>query len=387
MKIAIDARCLEWQRGGVSRFLVKYLELSNSYIPNQHYVLYFQNNIPNDIFLNNDKFDCKVIKGPRFLKKHRILCEQILLPFQLYRDSIDLLFAPWYTAPVLLFRTKLILCLWDISFITHPTHYNLIHQFSLGFFAKISAKKALRIITCSEFDSLQIQKYLNYSLSKILTLNLPAETKFDVKVDQSFIDFELSKLNIRPPYILSLGVIYNRRNIPTLIDAFEIVIKKHSNMNLVIIGRNATNPIFKLNDRLSFLIKCGKVKYFDYVDENFLVPLYKNATFYYCTSDVDGEAILLKEAMLSGIPILSSNMLKSATNNLGVYVEKPKDKNEVADAINYILDNQQKMIIQALNSQNWVRSITWETVIFETTNLLLNLKNKKNETNSTGSRA
>ena len=131
MKIAIDARCLEWQRGGVSRFLVKYLELQNIFLPNQKYTLYFQNKIPNDIFLKNKNFTCKIIKGPVFLKKYRILCEQILFPFHLYFDSIDLLIAPWYTAPALLQKTKLILCLWDISFLTHPKHYNLSSRISL----------------------------------------------------------------------------------------------------------------------------------------------------------------------------------------------------------------------------------------------------------------
>lgn len=383
MKIAIDARCLEWQRGGVSRFLVKYLELSNIYLPSQEYVLYFQNQIPCDTFLKNNKFECKIISGPNFLKKHRIICEQVILPFQLFFDNIELLIAPWYTAPVFLFKTKLILGLWDISFITHPGHYSLKNRISLGFFAKISVKKAIKIITCSEFDSQQIQNFLKYKESNILTLNFPAETKFNNLIEQQKIEIDLNKLNISTPYILSLGVIYNRRNIPTLIDAFEDIINNDSKIMLVIVGRNATNPKFDFEERLKSLIKSGRVKYFEFIEEQYLIPLYKGATLYYCTSDVDGEAILLKEAMLSGTPILSSNMLKIATNNFGIYVENPKDKYEVQSAINYILNNQDIIETQAKNGLNWVRQISWETAILQTTNLLSNLNIKKNERNST----
>jgi glycosyltransferase involved in cell wall biosynthesis len=377
MKIGIDARCLEWQRGGVSRFLVKYLELQHIYTPNQKYILYFQNSIPDDKFLNNANYECKIIKGPSFLKKHRILCEQILLPFQLHLDSIDLLVATWYTAPLFLLKTNLVLCLWDISFITHPKHYSLTNRISLGFFAKRAAKKAVNIITCSEFDSQQIQFFLNYDSSKILTLNFPAEKKFDCHLEYSEIKNKLKFLNLKTPYILSLGVIYNRRNIPSLIDAFEVLLKQNNDINLVIVGRNATYPYFNLDKRLKDLLITGKVKYIEYIDEKYLIPLYKGAALYYCTSDVDGEAILLKEAMLSGTPILSSNMLKLATNNLGTYVENPKNKTEIAEAINYILNNQETIRVQVKDGLNWVRQISWENVIFETTNLLFKLNTKK----------
>jgi len=374
MKIGIDARCLEWQRGGVSRFLVKYLELNNTFLPSQKYILYFQNKIPNDSFLKKNNFECKIIIGPKFLKKHRIICEQFLLPFHLYFDRVELLIAPWYTAPILLFKTKLILGLWDISFITHPSHYKLKNKISLGFFAKISARQASSIITCSEFDSLQLQKYLNYSSSKILTLNFPAENKFLLKLNESIITHDLIKLKINSPYILSLGVIYNRRNIPTLIDAFEKVIENNDNLILVIVGSNATNPKFKLNERIERLVKIGKIIYFNYIDEKYLVSLYKGALLYYCTSDVDGEAILLKEAMLSGTPILSSTMLRLATNNYGTYVNNPKDKNEVANAINFIIDNPRVIKSQVENGLQWVSQISWDEAILKTTNLINKIK-------------
>ena len=66
IKIGIDARCLEWGRGGVARYLVNVLtDWALDKDSENRYVLYFQNKIPEDDFLKSDNFELRLIKGPQ----------------------------------------------------------------------------------------------------------------------------------------------------------------------------------------------------------------------------------------------------------------------------------------------------------------------------------
>ncbi len=363
--IAIDVRCLEWQRGGVARFLIKFIEKLPLLNKGQKFILYFQNQVPQDSIFDDNQFLCKVIPGPNFLKRRRILCEQILLPIQLIKDSVDILFCPWYTAPLLNFKAKIILGAWDISYITHPKHYRLIHRFSLGFIGRLSLIYCDKVITCSRYDADQIRFYLkNRNKNKnILTLNFPAEKKFAKEIKAKDVNKVLNAIGIKKPYILSLGVIYNRRNIPALIEAVEKL--NIENLSLLIVGKNETYPKVSLSKLLQPLAKKGRIKYIKYLDESLLLPVYKGAFIYYCTSDVDGEAILLKEAMLAGTPIVSSKLLYDATNGFGIYVNDPSDSGDIASSISKAYETKDQLDHQTFAAKKWVNKISWDDAILQ----------------------
>lgn len=133
MRIGIDARCLEWNRGGVSRYLVNMLKLWPEHTVQHKFILYFQNKIPEDDFLRHPFFELKLLKGPELIKSRRIVAEQILMPGQLRKDNLDLFFATWYTSPLLYSGIKTVVAAWDISYSTHPAHYSWWNRISLGF--------------------------------------------------------------------------------------------------------------------------------------------------------------------------------------------------------------------------------------------------------------
>ena len=96
MKIGIDARCLEWGRGGVARYLINMLKIWPKITTKHHFILYFQNYIPDDDFLRNPLFHLKLLEGAKVTYvSHRIVAEQFLMPSQLKKDNLDLFFATW----------------------------------------------------------------------------------------------------------------------------------------------------------------------------------------------------------------------------------------------------------------------------------------------------
>ena len=359
IKFGIDARCLEWQRGGVSRILLSLLEQWLGYDDKIHYYLYFQNFIPEDIILKNIKITNTIINGPNILKKRRILAEQLLLPFTISKDSLDIFFSPWYTAPLLLSsRIKLFVGAWDISYSTNPRHYSFLNRISLGYFSKIACKKAFGIVTCSSFDARQIVKYYNIDASKIKILQLSANAQFNIKATKENIYSVTNKYGIEKNFLLSLGVIYNRRNIDVIIESFKIIHTKFPHKKLVIVGSNHTNPKIDIN---KLIANNSNIKHIEWVDDNELPIIYQMAEAYICTSTVDGESIMLKEATLSNTPVITSPLL---VDSIGGHCFVISDPENINSTIETLLDFYNKEISfknsQVAKAHEFLKINSWE---------------------------
>ena len=370
MRIGVDARCLEWNRGGVARYLINVLKNWSTNRDSNTYILYFQNYIPQDNFLINKKFELKLIKGPFFLKKHRILTEQLLLPFELKKDKLDTFFATWYSAPLLKGKIKTIVAAWDISYSSHPHHYSFFDRASLGIFSKWSCKNANGIITCSDYDALQIEKFYKISKEKIKTVYLSADERFSPTKDEKKINKLKEVYKLPEKFILSMGVIHNRRNVDKIIDAFESLKNDFPEFSLVVIGRNATSPRIDIERKMDKLIKEKKAIYMPWFEDEDLPSLYQSASFYICTSTVDGETLMLKEAMKCGTCVITSSLLSGTIGKNGFIISNPKNIKEISNVIKKAILSEadtKKFINKGLD---WNKRFNWKNVADESLNFI-----------------
>lgn len=363
MKIGIDARCLEWNRGGVARYLINVLKAwAQKEDSNNTYILYFQNKVPTDNFLKNERFELKIIKGPNFLKRHRIITEQLLLPFELWSDQLDVFYATWYSAPIIMPNIKTVIAAWDISYSTHPTHYSLSNRISLGVFSKWSCKKADGIITCSDYDALQIQKYYKVPAKRIKTVYLSADERFIDVRNESKIAAVKKKYNLPDKFILSLGVVYNRRNVDVIINSFYEIQSTFPDIGLVVVGVNKTQPYIDLRKLMEPAIQNQKGVYLDWFSDEDLLFLYQASEFYICTSTVDGETILLKEAMKSGTPVITSNLLAGTIGENGYIISDPTSIEETVTVMRKALSSPEMTEKYIMQGIEWNQQFTWDKV-------------------------
>jgi glycosyltransferase involved in cell wall biosynthesis len=360
MKIGIDARCLEWKRGGVSRYLINMLKLWPQLPSGHRFVLYFQNYIPDDDFLRHPVFELKLIEGPIALRSHRILAEQFLMPSQLRRDNLDLFFATWYTAPLLYRSAKTVVAAWDISYSTHPKHYSWAHRISLGYFSRKSCKRAAGVITCSVFDAAQIEKHYEVPYKKILTVYLAADLRFKPERNQSEIDRVRVKYKLPSLFILSMGVIHNRRNVDVIINSFLHLKDEFPDFSLVVIGRNSTLPYVDIEGMMRPMMEERRAQYHSWFDDEDLPALYQAAHSYICTSTVDGETIMLKEAMQSGTPVITSPLLKGTIGGYGLIIENPESIDNTSNVLRIAMGQDLERDQRIEEGINWSRQISWE---------------------------
>lgn len=376
MIIGIDARSLEWQRGAVARFTFELLKRWNTKEHSNKYVLFFQNSIPEDLKFLEDNFDLHLLEGPDLLKSKRILSEQFLLPRAIKKKKCDVFLATTYSAPIFI-SCPVILCMWDITFTTYGKHYDFFNRLVLTIFARISSKLAKTIITCSEFDSEEIQK--NYSIEekkiKVIELGVPDEffehgkeihhKKFDVQ------KFKRDK-NLPERFILALGVIYNRRNIDKLIDGFtKSKLFQEQDISLVVVGRDATSPKIGVDKLMQPLIKERRGYYSEWAEECDLINYYQSSEFYVTTSKIDGESIMLKESITLGTPVITSPMLSASIGDICILVNDPDDLYDWIQTFNKINDGFFDINELSRKGLEYSKKFSWDNVEKEVTKLLL----------------
>jgi glycosyltransferase involved in cell wall biosynthesis len=372
MVIGVDARCLEWQRGYVAGFTEKIIQALTKK-ENFQIVLFFQNYVPDDIKkIENDIKIC-LLKGPKILLSKRILSEQIILPYFVWKEKCNYLIAPTYSAPLLI-KCKLILCIWDITYSTNKKDYSFLMGLSLRIFSYISSKLANKIITCSNFDANQIIAHYNIIKEKIVVINFPPRNKYRFAQKEDLIEIENLKIKLRLPhrYILCLGVIYNRRNIDKIISGYKqskLYINK--TVGLAIVGRDATNPSIKPKKLMEELVKEKIGYYSDWAEEDDFMHLMQGAEFYVCTSKIDGEGIILKEAAMCGIPVITSPMLKDSVSGNCIIINDPSITQEWTDVFNKVSLQSINKDILIKKSYNYVKTLSWEEVEEKTINCLV----------------
>lgn len=370
MKIGIDARCLEWQRGGPARYLINMLKIWPQITDRHRFVLYFQNRVPEDEFLRNPLLELKVVPGPPWLKRRRIIVEQLLMPGPLRRDRLDLYLATWYTAPVLFSGPKTVVAAWDISYSTHPEQYRLIDRIALSPFSRHSCRLAHGIITCSYFDAGQIEQYYGIPSDRICVVQLAPEEKFRPLGDPSKLTDLRNKYNLPDKYILSLGVIHQRRNVDVIINAFKQVYKDYPDTGLVVIGRNRTVPFVDIQSMMKPLVQEGRGLYLPWLPEHELVDMYRGAWWYICTSTCDGESILLKEAMSCGTPVITSPMLKESVGKAAIIIQDPTSIAETTEVLNSVIHSQELRNKYSQDGLRWIKQFDWYKVARESLEFL-----------------
>lgn len=129
-------------------------------------------------------------------------------------------------------------------------------------------------------------------------------------------------------YILSVGKLEPRKNIPRLISAFQKANLKDT--QLVIVGPNGwdttpQNTNYKIPDTVKFL---------GYVPDADLYPLYAGALFFIYPSLYEGFGYPIVEAMALGCPVATSNTssMKEIATGAGLLFD-PQSKDEIVRAL------------------------------------------------------
>lgn len=320
MKILVDARELTGRPTGVGRYLSELLRCwwEREDRDRREIVLAASGEMPD---LGSASFRW-VRSGDHHDSGTR--WEQSELPAVIRRESPDVVFCPGYTAP-LLTRVPVVLTIHDVSFVAHPEWFPARQGLRRRLLTKLSARRAVKVLTVSEFSATEIESRLGIGRDKIAVIRH---------------GIRLRATNVRPrrPLVLYVGSVFNRRHLPALLQAIREVRRLVPQATLAIVGENRSWPYEDLASEAARL-RIGKaVELSDYVSDARLDELYSTAMAFAFVSDYEGFGLTPLEALASGIPpiVADTQVSREVCGAAALYVA-PGNVAALAEAIVAVL--------------------------------------------------
>ncbi len=308
----------------------------------------------------------------------KIIWEQFFLPFSLWNNKIDIYHAPGFVLPILrLSKTRFIVTIADMTFFSHPQYHTFLKQYYFQLMIPLSLGRADKIIAISENTKKDIIKITKINPDKIKIVYLAVDHIFTSKREKMDIKI-LEKYNIQKPYILFVGMLEPRKNLPTLLKAFaKIKQTKQSNLSLVIVGKKGWlyDEIFALVNKLKLQ---SKVIFTGYIPDLDLPALYRSAMCLVYPSFYEGFGIPIVEAMACGCPVVTSNnsSMQEIAGSAAIMID-PNNINEITESmVIYISDVDERKKRSKLGYRE-AKKFTWKQMVNKTLDVYRQIKPTK----------
>lgn len=301
MKITIDIQPAITQRAGVGRYTKQLVQHLGKYAGNDSIDLAYFDFRRNAAFFPAPNTSHKAVRCcPGRLAQ--FLWKKISWPpYDLFMGKSDLYHFPNFIVPPLA-HGKSVVTIHDMSFIRHPSFAEDSNLHYLADRINDTVVRADAIITDSKFSANEIHSLLDVNPEKIFPIYLGVDQDIQTP-DPAAIASTLYKLKTDRPYLLTVGTLEPRKNIPFLIEVFE----KMSDFrgSLVIAGMPGWKyePIL---ERIKRSTRSRNIRYVRYVDDPTLAALYAGAELFITSSVYEGFGLPPLEAMSLGTPVVSS---------------------------------------------------------------------------------
>jgi len=180
---------------------------------------------------------------------------------------------------------------------------------------------------------------LPYTKKKIVVIPLAAASDYAPR-NHNEIRPILKKYGLGPGYLLSVGTLEPRKNIPLTIKAFSLLSRHVQELHpLVIVGKKGWyyRKVFDLIESLGLK---KTVRYLDYVASEDLSSIYNGALCLIYPSFYEGFGLPPLEAMQSGVPVITSDISVLHEVGAGATIEvSPNDPLALKRAIQDLISD------------------------------------------------
>jgi len=234
-------------------------------------------------------------------------------------------------------------------------------------------RRANVIISNSQRFSQDLQKYLNVPDTKLkLVYEALDHSLFFPLKEKSSLDFELTSLGIRRPFILFVSSLWPYKNAETLIDAFAPFVKAHPEYMLVIVGYAREENYFrKLTDLVRKHGIVESVIFAGGLTHDIVAKLYQTASVFVYPSLYETFGLTILEAMACGCPVITSNVsaMPEIAGSAAIFFD-PRSSGELYDKLEKVVTDQS--LHQELVSKGLSRAaeFTWEKTARRTLDVL-----------------
>lgn len=356
-RIGIDiSRIALAARTGTEQYTYELLTALATLDRHTAFILYV-NSMPPGLPPLGPNFRLRQIAFPRIWTHLRLSAEILAQP-------PDVLFIPAHVIPLampLARHTRPVVTIHDLGYLHFPEAHTAAQRLQLRLTTRWSARIARHIIAISEATRQDLTHLASVPSDKISVIPHGVSTRFTPIEDSARLQAVRERYGIRSDYILYLGTLQPRKNLPRLIEAFARALPalpRHT--QLVLAGKKGwlAGPIL---ERASQLGISERVHFTGYVEDRDLTALLSGASLFTLPSLYEGFGMPVLEAMACGVPVLCSqtSALPEVAGDAALLVD-PCDTQAIADGIAELINN--PSLRQQLRERGLTRAAhyTWE---------------------------
>ncbi len=308
--------------------------------------------------------DLRLSRLPTERPSVRILWEQILLPWHLLKEGIDLLHSLAFVLPLWSPRPGVV-TIYDLSFVLCPEGLNPWRRLYLRALTPLSARRAKMVIVLAESTKEDLARIWGISREKIRVIPCGVDPTFRPRAHgQALSDFRRHR-GLPERFILFVGTLEPRKNVTALVEAYA-QLKGEVPHSLVLVGAKG----WRGEEVLAQIERSGlsdKVLFVGYVEPKELPLWYNAADLFVFPSLYEGFGLPPLEAMACGTPVIASytSSLPEVVGEAGVLVD-PHSLEGMAQAMRKVLGDGELREEMRRKGLERAKGFSWPRVARET---------------------
>lgn len=265
----------------------------------------------------------------------RILWEQLAWPWLVQQHQIDLLHSMAFVLPAWL-PAPAVVTVYDLSFMHYPESFPPLQRWYLQRQTAQACRRARRVITISESARQDVHRFFGVPLAHIDVVTPGVDPMYRPLSPKEIQGFRQAH-HLPPRFVLHVGTLQPRKNIPLLLAAFAQL--PLPDVHLVLVGGKGWlyEEIFA---QVAALDLQERVHFAGYVPDEALPLWYNAADLLAFPSLYEGFGMPVVEAMACGTPVVAANTssVPEAAGEAGLLFD-PHNAAELTERMTAVLQN------------------------------------------------
>ena len=276
-----------------------------------------------------------VARGPA-PRPMRLGWEQVALPRVVRSLGVDVHHAPHYTMPLAL-GLPAVVTIHDLSFFTHPEWHQ---RTKVAFFRsaiRTSALRAAALVAVSAATASALQGLARPRAAVHVVPHGVDHSRYRPD-DDGDDEAARARAGVTQPYVAFVGTLEPRKDVPTLVRAFDCVAGAHPDLTLVLAGARGWGAD-AVDRAVAAAAHRGRIRRLGYLAEQDLPALLRGAAVVAYPSLEEGFGLPVLEALACGAPVVTtSGTVMEEVAAGAALLAPPGDVDRLAAALEGALD-------------------------------------------------
>lgn len=267
----------------------------------------------------------------------RILWEQVALPGELRRLGIDVFHSPVNVLPERL-PCASVVTVHDLAFVHYPQYFRPARRIYQRTFTARSVRAATLIVAVSESTRRDLVSSFQAPAERVRVVHPAIDTDFQPMHDAQMLAAFRADHNLPPRYLLFLGTLEPRKNLPRLIEAYARLRAREADTPPLVIAGGKGWYYQEVFEQVRAHGLEEAITFAGYISRKEQPLWYAGAELFIYPSLYEGFGLPIAEALACGTPTITStaSSMPEAGGPVALQID-PNDPDALAHAMHSVL--------------------------------------------------